>query len=47
MEIKLIYETIKLSKYAKKGDAKSAYAALYKRKVMKGFLETEIAHSGD
>ena len=36
-----------LSKYAKKGDAKSAYAALYKRKVLKGFLEPEIAHGGD
>ena len=33
-------------KYIKKGDAEQAYSALYKRKVLKGFLETEIKHSG-
>ena len=36
-----------ISKYAKKGDAKNAYSALYKRSVLKAFLETEIAHSGE
>ena len=35
-----------VSKYAKKGDAASAYKTLYERKVLKGFLETEIKHSG-
>ena len=32
--------------YIKKGDVESAYNALYKRGVLKGFLETEIKHSG-
>ena len=35
-----------VSKYVKKGNVESAYAALYKRSVLKGFLETEIRHSG-
>ena len=35
-----------VSKYAKKGDAQAAYNAMYKRNVLKGFLETEIKHSG-
>ena len=35
-----------ISKYMKKGDPESAYKALYKRGVLKGFLETEIKHSG-
>jgi len=35
-----------VSKYVKKGDSESAYKALYKRGVLKGFLETEIKHSG-
>ena len=35
-----------VSKYVKKGDPESAYNALYKRGVLKGFLETEIKHSG-
>ena len=35
-----------VAKYAKKGDAASAYKTLYERKVLKGFLETEIKHSG-
>ena len=35
-----------ISKYVKKGDAQAAYNAMYKRKVLKGFLETEIKHSG-
>ena len=35
-----------ISKYVKKGDAQSAYNAIFKRKVLKGFLETEIKHSG-
>ena len=35
-----------VSKYLKKGDSESAYKALYKRGVLKGFLETEIKHSG-
>tara|TARA_B100000073_G_scaffold66723_1_gene49339 strand:+ start:157 stop:492 length:336 start_codon:yes stop_codon:yes gene_type:complete len=32
--------------YIKKGDVESAYNALYKRGVLKGFLETEVKHSG-
>ena len=35
-----------VSKYAKKGNVESAYATLYKRGVLKSFLETEIKHSG-
>ena len=35
-----------ISKYVKKGDPEAAYNAMYKRKVLKGFLETEIKHSG-
>ena len=33
-----------VSKYVKKGNVESAYATLYKRSVLKGFLETEIQH---
>ena len=32
--------------YIKKVDMESAYNSLYKRGVLKGFLETEIKHSG-
>ena len=35
-----------ISKYVKKGNPEAAYDAMYKRKVLKGFLETEIKHSG-
>ena len=35
-----------ISNYVKKGNAESAYNALYKRQVLKSFLETEIKHSG-
>lgn len=35
-----------VSKYVKKGDVEAAYNAMYKRTVLKGFLETEIKHSG-
>ena len=35
-----------VSKYVKKGNVESAYATLYKRGVLKSFLETEIKHSG-
>ena len=35
-----------VSKYVKKGNPTAAYDAMYKRKVLKGFLETEIKHSG-
>ena len=35
-----------VSKYVKNADAESAYKALYERKVLKAFLETEIKHSG-
>ena len=35
-----------VSKYVKNDSAESAYAALYKRGVLKAFLETEIKHSG-
>jgi hypothetical protein len=34
------------SKYVKKGQVENAYNVLYKRGVLKGFLETEIKHSG-
>jgi len=34
------------SSYIKKGDVDKAYNILYKRQVLKGFLETEIEHSG-
>jgi hypothetical protein len=36
-----------ISKYVKKGKAKNAYSVLYKRSVLKSFLETEISHSGE
>ena len=35
-----------VNKAVRKDDAKSAYATLYKRKVLQRFLETEIEHSG-
>tara|TARA_B100000029_G_C17468419_1_gene921064 strand:+ start:136 stop:408 length:273 start_codon:yes stop_codon:yes gene_type:complete len=35
-----------ISKYARKGDAEKAYSVLYKSSVLKGFLETDIKHSG-
>ena len=35
-----------VSKYVKQGNPEAAYKALYKRQVLKGFLETEIKHSG-
>ena len=35
-----------VAKYVKKGDAEQAYNTLYKRRVLKGFLETEIQHQG-
>ena len=34
------------TKYVKKGQVENAYSILYKRSVLKGFLETEIKHSG-
>jgi len=35
-----------VSKYTKKGQVENAYNVLYKRTLLKGFLETEIKHSG-
>ena len=35
-----------VTNYIKRCDPESAYKALYKRGVLKGFLETEIKHSG-
>ena len=35
-----------VNKAVRKGDAKSAHATLYGRKVLQRFLETEIEHSG-
>ena len=35
-----------ISKYVKKGNPEAAYNAMYKRTVLKGFLETELKHSG-
>ena len=34
------------TKYVKKGQIENAYNVLYKRTLLKGFLETEIKHSG-
>ncbi len=34
-----------VNKYVKKGESSKALAVLYKREVLKGFLETDIAHS--
>ena len=36
-----------VNKYVKKGESSKALAVLYKREVLKGFLETDIAHSGE
>ena len=36
-----------VNKYVKKGDSSKALAVLYKRGVLKSFLETDIAHSGE
>ncbi len=35
-----------VSTYIRKGDMEHAYSSLYKRGVLKGFLETEIQHQG-
>ena len=35
-----------VAKYVKQGNPEAAYKTLYKRQVLKGFLETEIKHSG-
>jgi len=35
-----------VSNYIRKGDVEQAYSSLYKRRVLKGFLETEIQHQG-
>ena len=35
-----------VSNYIRKGDMEQAYSSLYKRGVLKGFLETEIQHQG-
>ena len=35
-----------VSTYIRKGDMEQAYSSLYKRGVLKGFLETEIQHQG-
>ena len=35
-----------VSKYTKKGQVENAYNVLYKRTLLKGFLETEIKHNG-
>ena len=34
------------TKYVKKGQIENAYNVLYKRTLLKGFLETEIKHNG-
>ena len=34
------------TKYVKKGQIENAYNVLYKRTLLKGFLETEIKHRG-
>ena len=35
-----------VSNYIRKGDMEQEYSSLYKRRVFKGFLETEIQHQG-
>jgi hypothetical protein len=35
-----------VSKYARAGNTEAAYNTLYKRQVLKSFLETEIKHGG-
>ena len=35
-----------VSKYIRNGDVERAHSALYTRNALKGFLETEIKHSG-
>ena len=35
-----------VSKYVRTGDVERAHSALYNRNALKGFLETEIKHSG-
>ena len=34
------------AKYVKTGQMENAYSVIYKRSVLKGFLETEIKHMG-
>ena len=36
-----------VNKYVKKGDSSKALTVLYKRGVLKSFLETDIAHGGE
>ena len=36
-----------VNKYVRKGESAKALAVLYKRGVLKVFLETDIAHSGE
>ena len=36
-----------VNKYVRKGESAKALAVLYKRGVLKAFLETDIAHSGE
>ena len=36
-----------VNKYVRKGESTKALAVLYKRGVLKAFLETDVAHSGE
>ena len=36
-----------VSQYVKKGNFENAYSSLYKRGVLKAFLETELKHTGE
>ena len=36
-----------VSQYVKKGNFSNAYSSLYKRGVLKAFLETELKHTGE
>jgi hypothetical protein len=36
-----------VSQYVKKGNFKNAHSSLYKRGVLKAFLETELKHTGE
>tara|TARA_Y100000296_G_scaffold20018_1_gene23816 strand:- start:14 stop:286 length:273 start_codon:yes stop_codon:yes gene_type:complete len=36
-----------VSQYVKKGNFSNAYSSLYKRGVLKAFLETELKHNGE
>mgnify|MGYP001159212705 CR=1 FL=1 len=42
--VRLLHEA---SKYVKRGNFRSTYSVLFKRDLIKGFLETEMKHDGE